>query len=77
MATGYEEFETKMRKTSENLSTNLASVRAGRANAGVLDQISVDYYGVPTPIQQLANISTPDPRSLLIQPWDKTTLKSI
>ena len=77
MATGYEEFETKMRKTSENLSMNLASVRAGRANAAVLDQITVDYYGTATPIQQLANISTPDPRSLLIQPWDKSTLKGI
>lgn len=77
MATGYEDFENRMRKTSENLITNLSSVRAGRANAAVLDQISVDYYGVPTPIQQLANISTPDPRSLLIQPWDKSTLKSI
>ena len=77
MATGYEEFETKMRKTSENLSTNLASVRAGRANAAVLDQITVDYYGTPTPIQQVASISTPDPRSLLITPWDKSTLKGI
>ena len=56
MATGYEEFETKMRKTSENLSTNLASVRAGRANAAVLDQITVDYYGTPTPTQQVASI---------------------
>ncbi|HIS67732.1 MAG TPA: ribosome recycling factor [Candidatus Scatomorpha merdipullorum] len=77
MATGYEEFETKMRKTSENLSTNLAAVRAGRANAAVLDQITVDYYGTATPIQQLATISTPDPRSLLIQPWDNSTLKGI
>ena len=71
------EFERRMKKTSENLSMNLAAVRAGRANAAVLDQIAVDYYGSPTPIQQLANISTPDPRSLLIQPWDKSTLKSI
>ena len=77
MATGYEEFEIKMRKTSENLSTNLAAVRAGRANAAVLDQITVDYYGTATPIQQLATISTPDPRSLLIQPWDNSTLKGI
>ena len=77
MATGYEEFETKMRKTSENLSTNLAAVRAGRANAAVLDQITVDYYGTATPIQQLATISTPDPRSLLIQPWDNSTLQGI
>ena len=63
MATGYEDFENRMRKTSENLITNLSSVRAGRANAAVLDQISVDYYGVPTPIQQLANISSPGTRA--------------
>ena len=77
MATGYEEFENRMRKTSENLITNLASVRAGRANAAVLDQITVDYYGTATPIQQVATISTPDPRSLLITPWDSSTLKAI
>ena len=77
MATGYEEFESKMKKTSELLSVSFASVRAGRANAAVLDQIQVDYYGTPTPIQQIATISTPDPRSLLIQPWDPSTLKPI
>ena len=77
MATGYEEFESKMKKTSELLTVSFASVRAGRANAAVLDQIQVDYYGTPTPIQQIATISTPDPRSLLIQPWDSSTLKSI
>ena len=77
MAKGYEEFESKMKKTVELLSTSFASVRAGRANAAVLDQIQVDYYGTPTPIQQIATISTPDPRSLLIQPWDGSTLKSI
>ena len=77
MATGYEEFEAKMKKTSELLGVSFASVRAGRANAGVLDQIQVDYYGTPTPIQQIATISTPDPRSLLIQPWDSSTLKPI
>ena len=77
MATGYEEFESKMKKTSELLSVSFASVRAGRANAAVLDQIQVDYYGTPTPIQQIATISTPDPRSLLIQPWDSSTLKPI
>ncbi len=77
MATGYEEFEAKMKKTSELLGVSFASVRAGRANAGVLDQIQVDYYGTPTPIQQIATISTPDPRSLLIQPWDGSVLKGI
>ena len=77
MAKGYEEFEAKMKKTSELLSTSFASVRAGRANAAVLDQIQVEYYGTPTPIQGIATISTPDPRSLLIQPWDSSTLKAI
>ena len=73
----YPEFENKMKKTCEALSTQLATIRAGRANAAVLDQIQVDYYGVPTPIQQVASVATPDPRSLLIQPWDGSLLKTI
>ena len=73
----YIEFESKMKKNAEVLKTQLASVRAGRANAAVLDQITVDYYGVPTPIQQVASVSVPDPRSLLIQPWDTSVLKGI
>ena len=73
----YIEFESKMKKTAEVLKTQLASVRAGRANAAVLDQITVDYYGVPTPIQQVASVSVPDPRSLMIQPWDTSVLKGI
>ena len=73
----YKEFEYKMKKTCEALTAQLATIRAGRANAAVLDQIQVDYYGVPTPIQQVASISTPDPRSLLIQPWDNKLLKVI
>ena len=73
----YIEFESKMKKTAEVLKTQLASVRAGRANAAVLDQITVDYYGVPTPIQQVASVSVPDPRSLMIQPWDASVLKGI
>ena len=73
----YIEFESKMKKAAEVLKTQLASVRAGRANAAVLDQITVDYYGVPTPIQQVASVSVPDPRSLLIQPWDASVLKGI
>ena len=64
------EFEARMMKTTEVLASQFAAVRAGRANAAVLDQIEVDYYGVPTPIRQIASISTPDPRSLVIQPWD-------
>ncbi len=73
----YKEFESKMNKTCEALTSTLATIRAGRANAAVLDQIQVDYYGVPTPIQQVASIATPDPRSLLIQPWDNKLLKGI
>lgn len=73
----YKEFESKMKKTCEALTTQLATIRAGRANASVLDQIQVDYYGVPTPIQQVASVATPDPRSLVIQPWDGSVLKGI
>ena len=73
----YVEFESKMKKTAEVLKTQLASVRAGRATAAVLDQITVDYYGVPTPIQQVASIAVPDPRSLVITPWDGSVLKGI
>ena len=73
----YKDFESKMKKTCDALNTQLATIRAGRANASVLDQISVDYYGSPTPIQQVASIGTPDPRSLLIQPWDASLLKGI
>ena len=66
--TDYKDFENKMKKTCDALTTQLATLRAGRANASVLDQIQVDYYGSPTPIQQVASIATPDPRTLLIQP---------
>ena len=73
----YKEFEHKMKRTCENLTSQLATIRAGRANAAVLDQVQVDYYGSPTPINQVASIATPDPRSLLIQPWDASVLKGI
>lgn len=73
----YKDFEAKMKKTCEALSSQLSSIRAGRANASVLNQISVDYYGTPTPVNQLAQIATPDARSLLITPWDGSALKSI
>ena len=69
--------EEKMSKSISALERDYKSVRAGRANAGVLDKISVDYYGVPTPIQQMAAVSTPEPRTLIIQPWDASTLKEI
>ena len=73
----YKEFESKMKKTCEALTAQLATIRAGRANASVLDQIQVNYYGSPTPIQQLASVSTPDPRTLMIQPWDGSVLRDI
>ena len=73
----YKETEHKMKRTCENLSSEYATIRAGRSNAAVLDHITVDYYGSPTPIQQVASVSTPDPRSLVIQPWDKSVLKGI
>ena len=73
----YKEFENKMKKTCEALTTQFATIRAGRANAAVLDQITVDYYGSATPINQVASIASPDPRSLLIQPWDASVLKGI
>ena len=73
----YKIYEEKMKKSIDSASAYFASVRAGRANASVLDRIMVDYYGSPTPIQQIAAISSPDPRALVISPWDGTALKSI
>lgn len=73
----YKVYEEKMKKTIESVASDFAAVRAGRANAAVLDRITVDYYGVPTPIHQVAAISSPDPRQLLITPWDKNLLKVI
>ena len=70
-------YSKKMDKTLEVLKSQFASVRAGRANAAVLDQISVEYYGVDTPINQVGSITSPDPRMLVIEPWDKTLLKPI
>ncbi len=70
-------YDEKMQKTIDVVVSDFASVRAGRANAAVLDKITVDYYGSPTPINQVAAISSPDPRSLMIQPWDGTLLKPI
>ena len=66
-----------MQKSLNNLSQEFASIRAGRANPGVLDRVSVDYYGSPTPINQVAAVSVPEPRTLLIAPWDKSVLKDI
>lgn len=69
--------EEKMNKTIGVLERDYKSIRAGRANASVLDRVTVDYYGCPTPIQQMAAVSVPEPRILMIQPWDATTLKDI
>ena len=70
-------YDAKMKKTVDVVVSDFASVRAGRANAAVLDKIAVDYYGTPTPHNQVATISSPDPRSLMIQPWDNKLLKPI
>ena len=70
-------YSAKMDKTLDVLASQFASVRAGRANAGVLDRISVEYYGVDTPINQVGSITSPDPRTLVIEPWDKSLLKLI
>ena len=72
-----QDYDAKMQKTVDVVVSDFASVRAGRANAGVLDRIAVEYYGTETPIHQVASISTPDPRTLVIQPWDGTLLKAI
>lgn len=70
-------FESKMQKTLEVLDSNLAAIRAGRANANVLNKVTVDYYGTASPIPQVASVSSPDPRTLTIQPWDTSLLKAI
>ena len=70
-------YEDKMVKTIDVVKANFAAVRAGRANAGVLDRIMVEYYGTPTALNQVAAIASPDPRTLTIQPWDATLLKAI
>ena len=77
MKTEYKEFEERMRKSINSVAADFAAVRAGRANAAVLDRIMVDYYGTPTPIHQIASIGSPDPRTLTIQPWDASAVKLI
>lgn len=73
----YEAYDVKMQKTIDVVMSDFAGVRAGRANAAVLDKITVEYYGTETPIHQVASISTPDARTLVIQPWDGTLLKAV
>ena len=73
----YKVYEEKMKKSIESVANDFAAVRAGRANASVLNRIHVDYYGTPTPIQQIASVGSPDPRTLVITPWDASALKAI
>ena len=73
----YKVYEDKMKKSIESVANDFAAVRAGRANASVLNRIMVDYYGTPTPIQQVASVGSPDPRTLVITPWDATCLRPI
>ena len=71
------QFDEKMQKTMNNLAEEFGSIRAGRANPHVLDKLRVDYYGTPTPIQQVANVSVPEPRMIQIQPWEGSMVKEI
>lgn len=70
-------YEEKMTKSYDSMIRDFTAIRAGRANPHVLDRIKVDYYGVPTPLQQVGNVSVPEPRMLQIQPWEKSLLKAI
>lgn len=72
-----EAFEKKMQKSFSNLEEEYAAIRAGRANPHVLDKLRVDYYGTPTPIQSVANVSVPEPRMIQIQPWEASMVKEI
>ena len=77
MSVELKQYEEKMNKTLDSLSGEYTTIRAGRANPHVLDKIAVDYYGSPTPIQQVANVSVPEARMIQIQPWEKSMLKAI
>ena len=77
MSVDFKEFNRKMDKTLEILQEDFGAIRAGRANARVLDRITVEYYGVETPVGQVGTISSPDARTLVIQPWDGSLLKKI
>ena len=73
----YSEIKEKMSKTIEGLTSKLSEVRAGRANPAILNKIKINYYGTPTPINQVAGISVPEARMIVIQPWDLSVLKEI
>lgn len=71
------EFEEKMSKSLDSLYEEFGTIRAGRANPHILDKIRIDYYGTPTPLQQVANVSVPEARMILIQPWESSLIKEI
>lgn len=77
MKSNYPEIEGKMDKSIAHLLEEFGAIRAGRANPSVLDRIAVDYYGTMTPVAQVGTVSTPDPRTILIQPWDASLLKAV
>ena len=77
MANDLKEFETKMTKSVNVLEADLATLRAGRANPAILDKVTVEYYGVATPLTQIGNVSVPDARTILIQPWDQSVLGDV
>lgn len=77
MAGKYEHFETKMKKSIAVLDSDLNTIRAGRANPSILDKVTVEYYGAASPIAQVATVSVPDPRTIMIQPWDATLVSEI
>ena len=72
-----QKYEEKMKKTLASLESELVTIRAGRANPHILDKLAVDYYGAPTPLQQVANITVPEARMIQIQPWESSLIKGI
>ena len=77
MSNQYQQYQDKMQKTVDVLKNEFTTIRTGRPSAAVLNKVNVDYYGVPSGIQQVANVSVPEPRMLLIQPWEKSLIKAI
>ena len=77
MATNLNTFEDKMKKTISVLESEMKTIRAGRANPAILDKVSVEYYGAPSPLTQIANVSVPDARTIMVQPWDASILADI
>lgn len=77
MASNLNAFEEKMKKTISVLESEMKAIRAGRANPAILDKVSVEYYGAPSPLTQIANVSVPDARTILVQPWDASILGEV